>query len=242
MTTPRLNDHGVLIHGCHLEANGWEEIAMGNPTTGSLGRIQQGVMRAWSVQARLLYWGTGASQKEGKRESRYTFDTALENWHKLARLCDADDGDPYESPFFRWLNDVSFIDEETQNTDQEFSNFADMCLERGITQVTVISSPFHAPRCLLTAAKRFEHANDPRLQALGRNTMAMFSETNPAGMRTSDTVVVEQPHRGDNATEDFGPTVKRLFQFLRDPDLAAQLNMSLNRTIDKFELELEKAH
>ena len=230
----------VLIHGCHLGTNGWDQVAFGDSETFALGRINRGIQYAWENQAELVYFGTGASEKDGVKESRYTYNLAIKNWRELARLCNADDagGDQYESLFLRWMQQVSYIDEETQNTDQEFKKFLDMCDERNISDVAIVSSPFHIPRCLQTALKVIERSNDPRYEFYQQRLRAIPSDTNPTGIKTADVVVFEPPHRGDNASVNFGDQARRLFQFLSDPDKAAEVYDDLKALIDRHEASL----
>lgn len=237
-----MSNTAVLIHGCHLETDGWETVAMGDLAKGSLGRISKGLLVAHQSEASLVYFGTGASRKEGKLESEYTFETAMQHWRELAAICDADDGggDPYDSLFLQWLQRVAEVDTETQNTHEEISRFLDMCVDRGVTKPILVSSPFHAPRCLQTAQVVFDRlTNDSRYDVLRRNLSVVASDTNPTGLNTVDVVIVEPAHRGDTPRIPFFSQVRRLFQFLRRPELAWELHDDLSGLIDKYEKRLK---
>jgi hypothetical protein len=53
---------GVLIHGCHLQAEGWENIMFGED--GRMGRVPAGLIEAVNRNAKSVFWGTGASQSK----------------------------------------------------------------------------------------------------------------------------------------------------------------------------------
>merc|ERR1719210_1807680 len=54
---------GILVHGCHLQANGWEDIVWGHPPE-KLGRLPQTVLLAWEERAAVVVLGTGASRAQ----------------------------------------------------------------------------------------------------------------------------------------------------------------------------------
>jgi hypothetical protein len=63
----------ILIHGCHLQAEEWENIVWRNPRVGILGRIPRGIQLAIQEKADLIFWGTGASEKDGLKEAEDVF-------------------------------------------------------------------------------------------------------------------------------------------------------------------------
>ena len=60
----------ILIHGRHLQTNGWEDIMWGDPANGRLGQIPKALELVNDMQADLIYWGTGASERNGGKECR----------------------------------------------------------------------------------------------------------------------------------------------------------------------------
>ena len=139
---------GVLIHGCHLQAKEWENIIWGNPRKGVLGRVPRGIQLAWQESAKLIFWGTAASEKDGLKESQYTFAYAVAHGCELSEFSGYD---PYEIESI--LNNFSFIDTESQHTSQEIEYATKICRKRGITRLILVSSPTHIPRCLSEAEK-----------------------------------------------------------------------------------------
>jgi len=100
---------GILVHGCHLEATGWNKILF-NDKDGRLGRVPIAIEEAIDKQARLIFWGTGASEKNGVKESEYTFNRALGS--KLDSLASNVNKTPEDLDDY--LRRVSYIDKKTQ--------------------------------------------------------------------------------------------------------------------------------
>lgn len=232
-----MRKHAVLIHGCHLQTDGWEHVVWGDPSAQQMGRIPKGVMFARAVNADLIFWGTGASERNGRKESERTFQAALNHQKQLSNLCGGDDHrDANENTFLTWLYGVSHIDLDTQNTDQEIGACAEMCLEKGVTQLTLVSSPFHIMRCHATALKIF--ASDTRFTQLRQGLVACASDTNPTGIDASDVVIIEPPHRGDTPKVAFHETAREIFKFLRNPEAAFAFNRAWRDLIREYTNQL----
>ncbi len=178
---------GVLIHGCHLHAEAWHNIVWGNPH-GYRGRAPKGIAQALRHNASLIYWGTGASQKDGLNESQYTFNYALEHLVDFVkgRTESADEVAAY-------LHEVSLIDTVTQNTTEEIKAALDECHKRNIQELYLVSSPTHIARCHQEALKVLAATSNAH-QVL---VYATASDTCFANSTPNDVVIVEPPHRGD---------------------------------------------
>eukprot|EP00960_Hanusia_phi_P074048 768140-Hanusia_phi.AAC.4 len=75
---------GVLVHGCHLQAEGWREIAWGREELNELGRIPQAVLVAYHEEAAVVLFGTGGSKSEdGVLEGEVTMQFMFENFERL---------------------------------------------------------------------------------------------------------------------------------------------------------------
>lgn len=230
----------VLIHGRHVETDGWEQVVLGDLANGLLGTMTRGVLEAYRQNADLIYFGTGASKKDDLLESEYTYQMVVHHWFKLAKLCGVEEFDPRENAFQQWLQRVSFLDTVTQNTTEEVRRCLDLCVEQNIDELTLVSAPFHLPRCLQQAKIVLEGLrNDPRYRNLERNLKGISSDVNPTGMATGDVVIVEPMHRGDNPKVPFYKQVRRIFQFLRTPDVAFEFCDALTELIDRFEKRLK---
>ncbi|CAJ1418407.1 unnamed protein product [Effrenium voratum] len=181
---------GILVHGCHLSADGWEQIVWGRPPH-ELGRLPHAVLLAWEERATVVVFGTGASEKDGLKESEYTLKYLWDRWSELAHF------EPlHRVPLDKaqeLMRAVSVIDASTQNTDQEVREGLRVMREKGCHHAVLVSSPTHLPRCLACACKVVEE--EPEL--FEGPIYASPSDTCYQGASSSDVVVVEPPHRGD---------------------------------------------
>jgi hypothetical protein len=193
----------ILIHGCHLKARGWEEIVWGD---GSLnGRIPVGVQLACEKGADFVFWGTGASEANGCKESEWAYTLAQEHADELTL-------DMEQSDLQSYLEQVSFVDTETQNTAQEIRLALRMCAVHGIEELILVSSPTHIGRCMLEAQKLLYEYKIFRDICV----MATASGTCYAGTKPHDVIEIEPPHRGDDpmidAVYQMHEVVPRLFK------------------------------
>ena len=224
---------GVLIHGRHVKARGWEDIVWGNPAEGILGQVPKGLLLALAEDVSLIYWGTGASERDGLKESEYTFQYTLDHGDDLRVLPEFDIFNNW-GEIGEWVKNRSFIDKETQNTTQEVERAAKMCMEKGILRLYLVSSPSHIARCHMEALK---------LQAAGKissdlEIMATASQTPFANSTLADVAIFEPPHRGDDPMIDVDPglwpsrVLPRIFKLPVDKrvELLARLNQELPKT------------
>ncbi len=197
----------VLIHGCYLQAGDWENIVWGNPNIGRLGRASKGLLVARQEGADFIYWGTGASEKNGIKESQYTFDYAVAHCMELPEFVDFD-ADKVES-FFTF---GSFLDTESQTTLQETKSAMEMCMEKGVKRLILVSSPTHIARCL-QSAEVVRHSG----LFIGLEVFAVASDTCYERSVPGDVLIVEPPHRMDRAEAPLHKTLK-LAMFARKLD------------------------
>ncbi len=199
----------VLIHGCYLQAEGWENIIWGDPASGIFGRVSKGLQVARQEGANFIYWGTGASEKNDVKESQYTFDYAVAHCKELSEFVDLNTDD-IESFFISG----SFIDFESQNTKEEVSRCMELCLEKSINKLKLVSSPDHVPRAHKYAmdlrSARWEDFKDLCISAEG-------SDVRFTGSEPGDVLIVEPQHRIDRAKIPLHKTLK-LAMFARKLD------------------------
>lgn len=214
----------VLIHGCHLQAEGWESIVWGDPKNGVLGRAPKGVRLALRERFDLIYWGTGASKKGDRKESEYTFDYTIAHAGQLSEL---EGFDPYEVESI--LRPMSYIDTVSQNTMEEVARAADVCRARGIGRLILVSSPTHIARCLQEAEK---------LRAAGHlgnlEVFATSSDTCFAGATPADVVIVEPPHRGDMPKWQTYRYVRAMFSVMKDKSAFERLLAEFGALLGRY--------
>jgi len=182
---------GLLVHGCHLQADGWEEIVWGHPPA-RLGRLPQAVLLAHEESAKVVILGTGASQApDGRLEGQFTLDYIMD---RLDRLHDFKALQRFPLPELQTLVRATFRAElESQNTMEEVKAAFRIWTAKGVTRGFLVSSPTHLPRCLACACQA--HKEDATL--FEGELHASPSETCYEGFEAGDVVVVEPPHRGD---------------------------------------------
>ena len=84
----------MLVHGCHLQAEGWEEIAWGREETNELGRIPQAVLVAHREGADMVLFGTGGSKSsDGVMEGEYTMRYMFDNFERLKNFREFEEAD-----------------------------------------------------------------------------------------------------------------------------------------------------
>jgi len=198
---------GLLVHGCHLDAEGWRHIVWGEPPE-LLGRLPHAALLAWRERSRLakVVCGTGASSTpEGKLESEVTVDFLWENFAKLAEFDDLKHVPLDELE--ELLRSTIVVDTVSQNTFEEVTIGLGHMAASGVTRTVLVSSPTHLPRCLACAAGVMETLKAENNGVASRvvskvlpyagTIWASPSLTSYAGHCAGDVVVVEPPHRGD---------------------------------------------
>ena len=184
---------GILVHGCHLEADQWEYIVWGQPPH-LLGRIPHACLLAWEERQSLrrVICGTGASRSSDNRtEAEVTVDLLFE---RLPRLREFDGFDQVDfTELSSLLRRTVRAECESQNTMEEVSNALRAFQHEEIRKAVLVSSPTHLPRCLASAGR----VNEQTPQLYDGSVWASPSDTSYAGSGASDLVVVEPPHRGD---------------------------------------------
>lgn len=181
---------GILVHGCHLSADNWTRIVWGQPPN-ELGRLPHAVLLAWKKQAKVVVFGTGASEMDGLKECEYTLKYLWDRWSDLSQFEQLKDVPLGQA--MKLMRAVSVLDTETQNTDQEVTAALRVFDSQACEQAFLVSSPTHLPRCLACACKVVEQ--DPTLFKGG--IFASPCDTCYDGCSSQDVVVVEPPHRGD---------------------------------------------
>ena len=187
------------------------------------GRVPHAINEAILENASFIFWGTGASEKNGLKESEYTFNqTVGPRLSEIAKKVSQD-----TDKLFNYLQGVSYIDRETQNTKQEITLAIKKCLEKNIAKLILVSSPTHIARCLQEALKIKEADNlDIRIHATA-------SQTCFANSTAADVTIFEPPHRGDRPKIPFHTTLRGVLPFLQGGQNAEELHAALIKLFDK---------
>lgn len=192
---------GVLVHGFHLQAENWQKIAWGEPPD-LLGKVPAGVLAALEEKAKIMVFGTGASEKDGKKEAEYTRDYLLEHFLELAEF----------SAFRRInLNLAKFrkkiileTEIRSQNTAQEIRFAGEIFKEYGAEKIILVSSPAHVSRCL----------RDGLAILKGQNISVRPSQTSFED--ASEVIIIEPQHRPDQPKSNLHSFVRKLMEMSKE--------------------------
>lgn len=216
----------VLIHGCHLGADEWENIVWGDPENGIWGRASRGLQIALQEDAGLVIWGTGASQRDGIKESEYTYKYAFERFASCPVF-------PRNIKVTTNLMKCSVIDEESQNTREEIQRAADLCSYEDEYELILVSSPTHIARCLQEATTLRLAGDIPNIKIV-----AVASDTCYAGSTPKDVFIMEPPHRGDRSKAPMNQTLQRMKPIRRDKELYEAFHTDLQALLATYEAKL----
>eukprot|EP00613_Pedinella_sp_CCMP2098_P030460 CAMPEP_0171724970 /NCGR_PEP_ID=MMETSP0991-20121206/24699_1 /TAXON_ID=483369 /ORGANISM="non described non described, Strain CCMP2098" /LENGTH=775 /DNA_ID=CAMNT_0012317987 /DNA_START=138 /DNA_END=2462 /DNA_ORIENTATION=- len=210
----------ILVHGCHLDADCWEDIVWGDPNTQKMGRLPHAIMMACLDRADLVVLGTGGSERGGVKEGAFTLKYMKRNLGRLLafdffrdpvfrrRMNDgsyndygdatiSNDEDVDDATFLnllaRRLDAICVCETESCNTVEELEQSCRLFQRANVERVVLVSSPTHMPRCLRDAAVVFGKLG---FQPMG-GYLASPSATCYAGTHAKDVCVIEPGHRGD---------------------------------------------
>ena len=192
---------GILVHGCHVDAVDWRKLEWGEPPykLGVLPMMALIVLNAGIENVAGIVFGTGASEKDGHKESEYTKRFLLENMGKLGDFELIKSHARFQSKrdlvslgrLFRGI----ICETKSDNTDEEVANAAKIFSELGVSEVKQVTCGSHAPRCQLTALKVRAAGGIPHRQLWS----CYGDDMSFAGSAVNDVVVIEPPHRGDDS-------------------------------------------
>ena len=216
---------GVLVHGCHLGALNWRGIMWGSPPD-AMGRIPKAVSVALQEDASLMVFGTGASEKDGKKEGEYTLEYMLDHFIDLGAFSWFEGIDLEEAK--SRLAAISIPECRSLNTREEMEEGARIFLGQGVEKIILVSSPTHISRCIRDALIVL---HDPELAGLRRHLYAAASDTSYLGGRVEDVVIFEPPHRGDQQAFLTHYVVNRIFKIPESdmPDFLKDLDVLLTK-------------
>jgi len=220
----------VLIHGRHLEADGWERVIWGDPKNGIFGQASLGVALALKLGAQAIYWGSGASEKDGLKESQCAFMHAVAHGSSLSAL---EGFDPYEIESI--LKEKSILDLTTQNTEEEITGALEKCQQLGIKRLYLVSAPTHISRCALLVEQLREQG-----KAGGIDIYTKASDVPYIGYTVQDVVVVEPPQRGDVPKWQTFRYVQAMFGIMHKSDAAfASFLSELGALLRKYNVRVD---
>jgi hypothetical protein len=204
---------GILIHGLHLQTKDWEKIVWGEPPN-FLGILPKGVAVALEEKAKIIVFGTGASEKDGKKEAEFTRDYLFYRFLELERF-----------PVFRGMDlekarreieMISRVEIYSKNTAEEVMFAGRMFKEVGVEKIILVSSPTHISRCLRDAYVAFSQEEDFRVFV--QNLFATPSQVCFSGTSAEDVAIIEPPHRPDRPQTSLNILVQRMLRIPKEKE------------------------
>lgn len=191
---------GILVHGRHVEAVGWQNLVWGEPPY-KLGTLPMMVLIALNAgigNVAGIVFGTGASEKDGLKEAEYTKRFLLDHVGQLGEFELIK-----KHPGFQSSHDMVLLKElfgkiicetASKNTDQEVANAANFFFTLGVTEVKQVTCGSHASRCQLVQLKVRAAGGIPA----GQLWSCYGDDMTFADSKVGDVAIMEPPHRGDD--------------------------------------------
>lgn len=200
----------ILVHGCHLSAEEWEEIEWGTPPL--KGRIPKAFQMIMLENPVMVVFGSGASTSscglvEGeyiRQELLFCFDFDTRLWRYFPE--DIDEMDSWKSNIF----DLSVADTTSKSTIEELQNMKGLIETYDIEKLILISSPTHLPRCIRDAHTILGDCKPLKVLC------GVPSDTCYAESTAKDVVIIEPPHRKDRSDVPIHKTAAKLFNIPPD--------------------------
>ncbi|MEK7538931.1 MAG: hypothetical protein AAB552_03760 [Patescibacteria group bacterium] len=222
----------VLIHGLHLGADDWDNIVLGQNQYGKVGRILRGLKVAYEEDAKYIFWGTGASERDGVKEGQYILDYALCHLSEIAAHLSVSYAEAEGLIVYR-----SVVHTTAQNTRQEIRAVMEFLKPLDTRCLFIVSSPTHGGRCFTEA----EVLRLGEFADCGFQVFTVGSDVSYANSGPQDVVIVEPPHRGDRVqTNPLSVTTKRAMKLSRSPGGEAFLQ-SLSDFVTSQEMAITQA-
>ena len=142
-------------------------------------------------RADVIVLGSGGSDIDGKLEAEYTRDFLMEHFLELAQFS-LFHGVKVQT-IQPQIEEILQPETRSRNTYQEIRLAAEIFKSAEVTNVILVSSPTHLPRCLRDACIIFDE--DARFASFAQNLYASPSQTSFHGTAASDVAIVEPPHQ-----------------------------------------------
>ena len=198
---------GVLIHGLNLKTEGWKDLVWGTPPD-SVGRLPRGVAVAIERRAAVIVLGSGGSDIDGKLEGEYTRDFLLENFSELTQFS-LFQGVKVQN-IRPQIEKILQPETRSRNTYEEIKYAAEVFKTAEVTNIVLVSSPTHLPRCLRDACIIF--GGDSWHSSFAQNLYAAPSQTSFQGTAAGDVAIIEPPHQSNGSKLSKNSLVNRMLK------------------------------
>lgn len=211
---------GILVHGRHLETRNWEQLVWGQPPTrlGSLPMMVFVVLNRGLHNIEKIVFGTGASERDGTKESEYMLGLLESNKAHLKEFDPIREHPDFHKQHIRNRLVELFrgieCQQDTRNTAEEIAAAAKTFRRANVAEVIQITCGSHASRCVRDAAV----ARRQGLILSNQIWSVVPDMTAYSGTWPDDVAVFEPPHRGDDPMMEAPIQAHRVFpKFYRIP-------------------------
>ena len=195
------NTVGIAIHGGHLMTRDWETLIWGTAPSrlGSLPMLALTILDMFASESApcLVVFGTGASEKDGLKESEYIkkyFLTHLDDLESFDEIRNHPLWSKENLDQIATMGRAVVCETTAQNTREEIRAAAKLFDALGIQEVLHITCGSHAPRCLQNYLQLRAAGEIPTRQ----EWRILPDQTVYPGSSIGDVIVVEPPHRSDD--------------------------------------------
>ena len=226
---------GILVHGRHVEAQGWEHLMWGQPPhqIGLLPRLVQVILEYGLDNIHTIFIGSGVQAPDGRYESEHIYEYLVEHFDSIDSfdftqdtVCQSIERDSWKDMLLGKID----LDTTSQNTREEIIN-ADQSFQ-DCTQVLQITSCSHSPRC----SKHMSELVAEGVLSSDKIRMVIPDMTPYLNTTPADVFIAEPPHRGDDAfvEEDIQPhTIFQKFFTLKNHEARLQVLRDLEESLKK---------
>lgn len=201
---------GILCHGRHVLANNWELHQWGDKEKRLLGQVLKTLIIANQEKPDMIVFGTGASEKDGLKESEYTIKYMFDHFDEVR-----------EFPQFKninlgfletYMHVCSIPETKSKNTIEELKYAMDIFQLREINKMIIISNPDHISRCMQLAHQVYHESKPKDLEEI----FAVQSDIGYNGTLNITSKIIEMPHRGDDPSPDLSKYIGNYFKLPLD--------------------------
>ena len=187
-------------------ANNWALHQWGNSERGFLGQILKTVELTSHENPSVVVFGTGASKRDGLKESEYTIRYMFDHFYEANKFSQFNGIDLNELKTI--MGEKSIPETESQNTLDELKKAGEIFLYKGVERIILVSNPDHISRCMQLAHTVYR---EPQYSSIKQ----IFGAQSDAGYKgTSDITskIIEMPHRGDDPSPDLSKYIGNYFK------------------------------
>ncbi len=197
---------GILCHGRHLLATNWELHEWGNEKKNLLGQIPKTLLLVHQETPETIVFGTGASEKDGLKESEYILKYMFEHFGNLQNFSQFNGINLTELE--KYMKGHSVVDKTSQNTYEEIKRTIEVFSSQDMHKMIIVSNPDHISRCMQMAHQSYHELKPSSLEAI----FGAQSDIGYNGTAQITSKIIEIPHRGDDLSPDLSRYMGNYFK------------------------------